>query len=626
MIDRAVEFAQCAMPIRMADDSYERNAQRPSDRTDAVPRQELRMADAPSPEGGLRVIETTIRTCDKCRRTYQGAWTQCPYCCVPLGAGTTIAVADIFPLQGLTDGTAIGDYDQVVIAAGFRSADPAPEPQILEGAGELLSQSLALMREYGGRAYRLAGRGIVAVWGVLEEDAANAARALCALQILVERATHRAGTSRAGLSFGIGAVLARGPINPVERAFRFAAAAHTNLALVSDDFGRRITTRFDLLTTNLYLPHPRIIENPQVLVAAKTAHSGTQHVGADPIPMVGRQELKDALTEALTASLVRPTIVHIIGDAGLGKSKLLRDWLAQTAMPSEISKNAIFSTTGVPYADYPLRAWNDLFKPLALSRDGVTTTPKVARVEVLLNARDGLTILLLDDVHWLDFASLEAVLRLIERLHRYFIIFAYRRSYNPRLLERLPGDHRVLQLAPLSAGEVDQLATIHASERHLTLSPHWRREIASHSQGSPFYIREAVAHIAEVGVEDLQSLPKSLMDMLVTRAKWTSERRIADFERRRRQLRLHPPSERAVLVQDIARAEEELSLWLDRFDIMEDASPQLLVAFQRHMRRINVDLGLLAVLLRTQRPQQGRLAQALTRIDTLMRYVKRSAS
>ncbi|WP_034267816.1 helix-turn-helix transcriptional regulator [Actinospica robiniae] len=235
-----------------------------------------------------------------------------------------------------------------------------------------------------------------------------------------------------------------------------------------------------------------------------TAGRGSPHSspGERSMTLVGRHAELARLDQALSGRL--PCAVVLYGEPGVGKTALLAQ--AARTVTEPVFVGGAFSTL----------AWMPLL-PLrrALSRGagvkrGVAGTPGMAGTAVS-EADDfdgdavfvahrvcdmvGAGLLVLDDVHWADPATLEVLPSLVGRIR---MLTAVRRGgAGAPVLERLAGaGFDQLDLAPLSAGDAEALAL----RLRADLTRHSARSIVVRSGGNPLLIEELVASVGHGGV------------------------------------------------------------------------------------------------------------------------------
>ena len=229
--------------------------------------------------------------------------------------------------------------------------------------------------------------------------------------------------------------------------------------------------------------------------------------------LLERSEQLNSMGEALAAVAAsgQGRIVLVAGEAGIGKTALLRRFCAGV----DGSARVLWARCDPLFTPRPLGAVVDLAEAVggevaACARDGAR--PYDVAAALLRELEAGPSVLVLDDVHWADEATLD-VIRLVGRRVGdvpALLVLSYRgdgldRSHPLRIvLGDLPGSDRVtrLALAGLSAQAVAELAgpeDVDAGELH-----RW-------TAGNPFYVTEVLA--AGRGL-----VPHSVRDAVLARA------------------------------------------------------------------------------------------------------------
>lgn len=229
--------------------------------------------------------------------------------------------------------------------------------------------------------------------------------------------------------------------------------------------------------------------------------------------LLERSEQLNSMGEALAAVAAsgQGRIVLVAGEAGIGKTALLRRFCADV----DGSARVLWARCDPLFTPRPLGAVVDLAEAVggevaACARDGAR--PYDVAAALLRELEAGPSVLVLDDVHWADEATLD-VIRLVGRRVGdvpALLVLSYRgdgldRSHPLRIvLGDLPGSDRVtrLALAGLSAQAVAELAgpeDVDAGELH-----RW-------TAGNPFYVTEVLA--AGRGL-----VPHSVRDAVLARA------------------------------------------------------------------------------------------------------------
>jgi predicted ATPase len=238
---------------------------------------------------------------------------------------------------------------------------------------------------------------------------------------------------------------------------------------------------------------------------------------------VGReQELAD-----LTAALVRaPAVVLVEGEAGIGKSRLVREFLAclpagrhvviascppfrepftlgpiVDALRQATDRVADLRLSALAGALRPLfPEWADELPPLPEPLvDATAARHRLLRALGELLDRLGVGVLVVEDVHWADEATLEVLLFLASRQSlRLSVVVTYRPEDVPtgslllRLSSRVPvGTSRLrITLGPLDVAETARLVSSMLAGAQI--SEEFARYLHEHTDGLPLAIEETV--------------------------------------------------------------------------------------------------------------------------------------
>jgi class 3 adenylate cyclase/tetratricopeptide (TPR) repeat protein len=292
-------------------------------------------------------------------------------------------------------------------------------------------------------------------------------------------------------------------------------------------------------------------------------------------PLVGRDRELDAIGRAFeSASEGRGQVAFLVGDAGIGKSRLLHEfrerlsgephvWFeGRCAAYGESSAYLAIAdafrrhfgiddrnddATALSKIDTSLESlsadleWTRPFVRLLLSLPpGDETvasmeaqlrrseTVRAIQAILLALAQDKPLVLVIEDLHWIDAASEEFVGVLAESIPaaRALFILTHRPGYQHPFGDR--SYHVRLALQPLSYAEVSDLASRLLLATDLPESLH--ALIADKSDGNPFFIEEVTKSLLDEGVlalhdgrvelaGDLQdiSVPDSIHDILMAR-------------------------------------------------------------------------------------------------------------
>lgn len=258
------------------------------------------------------------------------------------------------------------------------------------------------------------------------------------------------------------------------------------------------------------------------------------------VPLVGRQADLEALRRELAAVGETGRAVIVSGDAGMGKTRLLRDF-ADGLDGAVLLRGACVDSGSGPA---PLTAVTDLVRGLvdAVGADAVRAaagpgadalgvlvpsladapgdTERLADVVVELFselARTHRLVLVIEDLHWADGTTTEIVSRLVRRTAALplFLLLSYRTDDVGRrhplrpVLAELDRARLLVHrpLARLSPVEVGALANAVSGE---ALTAGVLHDIVARSDGIPFYVEELASFSDE-------RLPMSLRDVLLLR-------------------------------------------------------------------------------------------------------------
>ena len=473
--------------------------------------------------------------------------------------------------------------------------DPEDIHAVMDGA---LDRFSAIVRAHGGRVLQYAGDSMLGVFGadkVLEDDAERAVRAGLAILdealaqgVAVERRyRHRGFAVRVGISTG--GVLLGGGVDgdgtirgiTVNVAARMEQSAPTGSLHISHDTYRHVRGVFDVAEQ----PPANVkgIAQPvrsYLVLRAKPRAFRPVRRGIEGLTtaLIGREPELARLTAAFETVISEQRLValSIVGDAGLGKSRLLESfdqwlelrpetiWLFYGRArpqghdgPFGVLRDLLAWRFEIQDSDVQAVAQAKLTKGLGalfgeradeqsalvgqlIGLDcsasphiaGITTDARqirdrgfhaLAEFFRLLHQSDGAPIaLLLDDLHWADDGSLDWLTHLLRHCADVPILVLC--LARPLLYERRPGwgaEARVerVQLAPLAGPQAQALAEA-LLERVDDVPQSLRDLLAGSAEGNPFFIEELVGMLIDDGVietdtERWRVLPERLAGLKV---------------------------------------------------------------------------------------------------------------
>lgn len=444
-----------------------------------------------------------------------------------------------------------------------------------------------VIQHLGGKVDKHMGQGVMAVWGmgaVNEDDPAQALRAALEMQAVLREFSQnsplllqRGLSLRAGINSGaviIGALGTTGEITVIGDAVNVAArlqqAAAPEQILASGDTYRLTRGIFDVeMLPPLQVKGKsepihcyRILQpKPRAFYLTAPSLEGIQ------TRLIGRGCEMERLQQAYfnLFELRRPQLLLLLGEMGLGKSRLMAEFMAWTDPRPEdyllFQARCAPSQSASPFSllrelflfRFQIQDSDSLGSVHAKMENGFTNLmPQDPQAEekahivgqllgfdfshspYLLALRDdprqirslGLraltqffeaaarqypVILFLDDLHWGDTASLEALRQVFAALPRQTPLLAVCAA-RPELEERFASwssalkDAEALRLAPLSREESRALAA-EILQKVEALPSALRELIIGGSEGNPFYMEELVKMLVDNGVIETTSDP-----------------------------------------------------------------------------------------------------------------------
>jgi class 3 adenylate cyclase len=420
---------------------------------------------------------------------------------------------------------------------------------------ELVTRSTAVVRRYGGTVDKFTGDGIMAVFGAptaLEDHAFRACLAALGIQEAVtslgaevERAHGIPLRLRVGLNSGqvIAGEIGSGTLGyttigeQVGMAQRMESVAPSGGVMLNESTGRLVED-----VAALGQPEMVRIKGADRPVCARRLLGVSERrraAGRADSKLVGRRWEMAAVEGLLERAIDgHGAVVAVVGSAGIGKSRLVREVAATAAargvevfsafceshatdVPFRVVARLLRAATGVGDLDGPaaraqVRAQAPdaepedmlLFDDLLGIADPAVELPKIdpdarrRRLTALVNAaslaREAPAVYVVEDAHWIDEVSesmLAEFLTVIPQTPS-LVLITYRPEYRGAL-SRVAGA-QTIALAPLSDPEtaalVGDLLGADTSVRGLATM------IAGRAAGNPFFAEEMVRDLAERGV------------------------------------------------------------------------------------------------------------------------------
>jgi adenylate cyclase len=449
--------------------------------------------------------------------------------------------------------------------------------------GAVFNQSAAVVQRYQGTVDKFTGDGLMAVFGAptaLENHALCAGLAALEIQSVARTLADELRMHddvelqlRIGLNSGevIAGEFGSGPGSytvigqPVGMAQRMETAATAGGVLCSESTSTLIQASAvlgpDQWVTVKGETEP-VLARPLVSVVPEQAM-----LGRDEGPLIGRDREVSELEDAFVGET---TIVGIVGEPGVGKSRLIREF---HAIATRHSAEVVVTRCESHTAGVPLHVLSRLLRAMFDVRglDRATTRERVASrlrdvsdvqpgdadvvfdllavgdpdkaesklsalarrhrlVEVMAKyARNRLSqlVIVIEDLHWVDAASDDVLASFAEAMAdgHWMLIGTFRPEYRGRLREM---GQSTLTLAPLDGSATEVLAAGLLGRRSAENGVATR--IAQHAAGNPFFVEETVRDLVGRGlldgnrgdyraVADLQSIsvPPTVQSVLAAR-------------------------------------------------------------------------------------------------------------
>ena len=383
-----------------------------------------------------------------------------------------------------------------------------------------------IVARYDGFVAKFMGDGLLAYFGYPvghDDDAPRAARA--ALDIVAEatRLEFLPGCRlavRIGIATGevvVGDLVVQGVTEEAavlgvtpNLAARLQGAANENEIVVSDATRRRLREGFAV--DDLGVLMLKGIREP----TRAWRINGLADSVSDPgsaIPFVGREDALARLAKAWQqAQSGRLEIIQVTGQAGIGKSRLVREFVARWP-----DADAITWTCSPFHRSTPL---HPVSSDLTTRDEAGVETGETQRRAVFDTVAERLTrriaakpaVLVVEDAHWIDPTTAELLEKLRYRLanQALLVLVASRPGAVADRLAGALGGAR-LELGTLDAAEAEALVAA-VSGGAVTASV--RREIMGRAGGLPLFLEELTRVVAQGGAAEI---PASLQDSLQAR-------------------------------------------------------------------------------------------------------------
>jgi class 3 adenylate cyclase/predicted ATPase len=481
--------------------------------------------------------------------------------------------------------------------SGYTAASERLDPERMKS---MIDRSLRRLAEeverYGGSIDKFIGDNVMGVFGAPtahEDDPERAVRAGLAMQAAMDEVNERIA-SDLGIKFALRVGINSGEVlagkvgdgytvigDPVNVASRLQAAAKPGSVIVGEVTHRLTRSAIEYVQLEPLTLRGKAEPVPAWEAVRAVVRGRAPRVPRSATPLVGRDD-ESQLLLSLFERLVsegRPHLVTVLGEAGVGKSRLLRELATRVgeldpqpavrigSCPPYGAGLAYWALGEVVRATFEIVdtddaeiAWRKLERgigELAANAQTEETPERLAEVVGLAlgierpsddvassesadpaQMRDRLfsavralveaasrrqpLVLAVEDIHWAD----EGMLDLIEYLARWvkgpclFLCMA-----REELLERRPGwgggrlNATTMALEPLDRSEARKLveALIGAGTGGEAATEQLIDQVANRSGGNPLFAEEIVNRIVEEGTSDTESLPETVHSLLAAR-------------------------------------------------------------------------------------------------------------
>ena len=536
-----------------------------------------------------------------------------------------------------------GIYESTVVAiAACESAHTAgsrcPEP-LVRAATEVLAQGGILTRgPHGHLVGCFVGKNPV--------DAANRS-VQCALTVQAESEKHGLRTFT-GVNTGPVIVKNRqvsGAVIKCAEALAFSLRPHT--VVLSPATFYLTASHFECYGTSpigLWGEQTEVPETVYVATGPKTATSWKHRLDDHSVPLVGRKEelalLCQFWEETKSEKGALGLAVHLIGEPGAGKSRLLQAFLAKVRR--EDPNTTVLKLAGSNYGSRPGLLIQEFIAEC--TREGITLVKNAGRTRHALTgglenhlprslaARVGLVsqslfglrsngpvLIVIDDVHWADRDSVTVFERAFQSLPSgVMAIVSYRPSASWLASSLKAPDTRLITLGPLNEEEARKIGESHSGGGGCLSESAWR-ELWKRSKGNPLYVEEAVKLLsAETGspygnflldsAGDGSMLPDTIAGLLLARIRRWADRELRDL---RMELSIQGCWS---LRHRLARLERQLNDWLDRLETQKYLDRSEIAECLHELEQFESRIVELCLMGGLSRPLTTRLGEALSRL------------
>jgi predicted ATPase/class 3 adenylate cyclase len=462
--------------------------------------------------------------------------------------------------------------------SGFTALSERLDPEEVRAfQSDLFQEMAAVVEHYEGFVEKFVGDAIMAVFGAPvahEDDPERTLRAALAMHErmagLNRRWEHRLGTPLAlhvgvntgpvvagtlGLTSGATYAVTGDTVNTASRLQGAAPPGQTLVGVTTYQLTQHVfnfASVGDLALKGKTEPLP-VYRLLGVLDTVRSAR-GLESYGL-MAPLVGRDDELGQMRAAFARMLQgKAQVVSLIGEVGVGKSRLLHEFFAQPAVQAQLQnatvRRAACSSLGEQtygvlaaffYEAYKIAPDDTLqmvqsklmsgLRALGVDEDEVAFSvrlidhllglvsgeseshqvePEQLKRQLFLVARtlferrlqQGPLMLIVEDLHWADAASIELLRFIVDQLAncQLMLLFTCRPLFDTSGLLTSRVTHTAIRLAPLSAGQSEVLLDAFFGATTSGLPTRLRQLLVTRAGGNPFYLEEVIRDLIARGV------------------------------------------------------------------------------------------------------------------------------
>ncbi len=462
-------------------------------------------------------------TCGQCGRESPDGFGFCPACGAPLAAVPAREVRKVVTVLfcDLTGSTAIGERT---------------DPEALRGLmNRYYDAARTVLERHGGTVEKFVGDAVMAVFGIptaTEDDALRAVRASVELRDVVHELglEARIGVNTGAVVAGDGDTLVTG--DAVNVAARLEQAAGAGEILLGDDTFRLVRDAVDGEASALDVKGKAEPVPAFRLVRLDAAAAGFARSPGAPLVGRGRERERLRADFADVTATRSCRLFTLIGPAGVGKSRVVADFLEEVADGATIARGRALSYgEGITYWPLVEALFQLGVQPGEAIRSSPADTQLATRALLERLAEERPVVLVLDDLHWAEPPLLDLVEHICDWSRGVPILLLC--IARPELLDVRPGwAGGKLNATSVLLEPLDESDTAELVERLLDgveLDAATRARIVETAEGNPLFLEEmaALAREAGNGVEvppTIQALLQARLDTLGAEERTVIER------------------------------------------------------------------------------------------------------